>query len=122
MAVFLIPALGLLALLTRRRGGLARPEAIPLALLVLVIAQLVAGPLLNTAYRREEAAADWAALEATREPETDKSVMRQLARKSLSDPDPPGWVDALFGTHPSIMERIAIAQAWEGGARLGGDP
>lgn len=122
MALFLVPALGLLALLTRRRGGLAQPEAVPVALLVLVIAQLVAAPLLNSAYRREEAAADWAALEATREPETDRSVMRQLAEKSLSDPDPPGWVDALFGTHPTTMQRIAIAQAWEEGARLDGNP
>jgi len=113
MVVFLLPALGLLALLTRRRGGLARPEAVPVALLVLVIAQLVAAPLLNSAYRREEAAADWAALEATREPQTDRSLMQQLAKKSFSDPDPPGWVDALFGTHPTIMERIALSQAWE---------
>lgn len=119
MAVFLVPALGLLALLTRRRGGLARPEAIPVALLVLVIAQLVAAPLLNTAYRREEAAADWAALDATREAETDRAVMQKLARKSLSDPDPPAWVDGLFGSHPTIMERIAISQAWEERQRAG---
>ena len=113
MAVFLIPALGLLALLTRGRGGLGRPEAIPLALLVIVVTQLLAAPLMNVAYRREEAAADWAALEATREAETDRILMQKLARKSLSDPDPPAWADALFGTHPTIMQRIAIAQAWE---------
>lgn len=113
MAVFLIPALGLLALLTRRRGGLAQPEAIPVALLVLVVTQLLAAPLLNTAYRREEAAADWTALEATREPQTDRAVMQKLARKSLSDPDPPAWVQGLYGGHPTIMQRIALAQAWE---------
>lgn len=113
MAVFLLPALGLLALFTRRRGGLARPESVPLALLVLVIAQLVAAPLLNTAYRREEAAADWAALEATREADTDRKVMQQLAEKSLTDPDPPALVYGLFGTHPTIMQRIALADAWE---------
>lgn len=113
VAVFLLPALGLIALLTRRRGGLARPEAVPVALLVLVVAQLIAAPLLNTAYRREEAAADWAALDATAEPETDRSLMQNLARKSLSDPDPPGWVYGLFENHPTIMQRIAISQAWE---------
>jgi STE24 endopeptidase len=113
MALYLLPALGLVALLTRRRGGLARPESVPLALLVLVIAQLVAAPLLNTAFRREEAAADWAALEATREPATDRSLMQRLADKSLSDPDPPSWVYGLFENHPTIMQRIALAQAWE---------
>lgn len=113
IAIFLLPALGLLALLTRRRGGLARPEAVPLALLILVVAQLIATPLLNSAYRREEAAADWAALEATREPATDRAVMEQLAIKSHSDPDPPGLVSTLFEDHPTIMERIALARAWE---------
>lgn len=113
IVLYLLPALGLTALLTRRRGGLAQPEAVPVALLVLVIAQLVAAPLLNTAYRREEAAADWAALEATREPATDRALMKKLATKSLANPDPPGWIDALYGDHPTAMQRIALAQAWE---------
>jgi STE24 endopeptidase len=113
MAIYLLPVLGLLALLTRRRGGLARPEAVPVALLILVVAQLIAMPLLNSAYRREEAAADWAALEATREPATDRGVMKQLATKSLSDPEPPGLISTLFEDHPTIMERIELAQAWE---------
>lgn len=112
LALFLFPALGLTAYLTRRRGGLAQPEAIPLAILVLTVTQLIAAPLLNTAYRREEAAADWAALEATREPTAAKSAFRQLAIKSLSNPDPPSWIDGLYGSHPSMLERIAMAEAW----------
>jgi STE24 endopeptidase len=119
MALFLLPTLGLAAFVTRRRGGLARPESVPLALLVLVVAQLVAGPLLSTAFRREEAAADWAAIEATHEPETQRALMKKLAEKSLSDPDPPGWVYGLFENHPTIMQRLAIAQAWEEGAGAG---
>jgi STE24 endopeptidase len=119
MALFLLPALGLAALVTRRRGGLARPESVPLALLVLVVAQLVAAPLLNAAFRREEAAADWAAIEATHEPATQRALMQRLAEKSLADPDPPGLVYGLFENHPTIMQRIAIAQAWEEGARAG---
>jgi Zn-dependent protease with chaperone function len=113
MAVYLLPALGLIALLTRRRGGLVRPEAVPLAILVLVVAQLVATPLLNSATRRQEAAADWAALEATHDPATQRRLMQKLARKSLGDPDPPGWVYGLFENHPTIMQRIALADAWE---------
>jgi len=113
MALFLLPALGLAALLTRRRGGLARPESVPLALLVLVVAQLLAAPLLNVAQRREEAAADWAAIEATGEPAVKRSLMQKLAQKGLADPDPPGWVYGLFEDHPTIMQRIALVQAWE---------
>jgi STE24 endopeptidase len=117
LTLFLLPTWGLTALLTRRRGGLAQPEAIPLALLILVSIQFLATPILNVAYRREEAAADWAALQATREPATGKAVMRKLATESLSDPDPAGWVSALYENHPSIMRRIEMAEAWEEGQR-----
>jgi STE24 endopeptidase len=113
LGLFLIPALGLIALFTRRRGGMAQPEAVPVALLVLVVVQLVAAPAMNVVTRRQEAAADWAALEATRDPAAGREVMRQLAIQSLSDPDPPSWVYGLYEDHPTIMQRIAMAQAWE---------
>lgn len=113
LALVLFPTLGLVALATRRRGGLARPEAVPIALLVLVVLQLASAPLLNIVTRRQEAAADWAALEATHEPAADRAAMRQLAKRSLSDPDPPAWDYVLFQTHPTTMQRIALAEAWE---------
>jgi STE24 endopeptidase len=113
LALFLLPTWGLIAYFTRRRGGLARPEAVPIALLVLVVAQLVATPLLNIAFRRQEAAADWAALQATHEPATMRAVMQKLSTKSLSNPDPPSWIYGLYQDHPTIMQRIAMADAWE---------
>ena len=114
LALFLIPTLGLIAFFTRRRGGMAQPEAVPIALLVLVMAQLLAAPALNVVSRRREAAADWAALNATRDPGSDRAVMRQLALKSLSNPDPPSWLYVLDEDHPTIMQRIGMADAWEG--------
>lgn len=113
VALFLIPAWGLVALLTRRRGGLANPEAVPIALLALVALQLLATPLMNVVTRRQEAAADWAALTATRDPTNQRALMRRLAIKSLSDPNPPSWAYGLYDTHPTIMQRIAMAYAWE---------
>jgi STE24 endopeptidase len=113
LALFLIPATALVALLTRSRGGLARPEAVPVAILVMVALQLLTTPLFNIVTRRQEAAADWAALNATHEPATDRSLMRRLATTSLSAPDPPGWAYALYGTHPTAMQRIAMAYAWD---------
>lgn len=113
LALFLVPALALTALLTRRRGGLAQPEAIPVALLVLVVLQLAATPLFNVASRRQEAAADWAALEATQDPAAARGLIRQLATESLSNPDPPFWVSGIYGSHPTMMDRIAMAYAWE---------
>jgi STE24 endopeptidase len=112
LALFLIPTLALIAFSTRRRGGLSQPEAVPVALLVLVALQLVAAPALNTVTRRQEAAADWAALQATRDPAATREAMRRLATKSLSDPDPPSWMYFLHNDHPTIMQRIEMAEAW----------
>jgi STE24 endopeptidase len=121
LALFLIPATALIARLTRRRGGLARPEAVPVALFVLVALQLLAMPLFNMVSRRDEAAADWSALVATREPATDRALMHRLGITSLSAPDPPGWAYALYATHPTVMQRIAMAYAWEERSLPAGD-
>jgi len=40
-------------------------------------------------------------------------VQHQLARTNLSDPDPPGVFSWLFGTHPSTVDRIGAALAYE---------
>ncbi|MGE5281846.1 MAG: M48 family metalloprotease [Chloroflexota bacterium] len=112
-ALFLIPAWALIALLTGSRGGLARPEAVPLAILILVALQLLATPLFNVVSRHVEAAADWAALNATREPAVQRAAMRKLATTSLSDPEPPGWAQLLYGTHPTTMQRLELVRAWE---------
>ncbi len=112
-ALFLIPATALIALTTRPRGGLARPEAVPVALLVLVALQLLTTPLSNVVSRRVEAAADWTALEATHDPAADRALLRKLGTTSRSDPDPPGWAYVLYENHPTIMQRIAMSYAWE---------
>jgi STE24 endopeptidase len=122
LALFLIPATALIALLTRSRGGLARPEAVPIAILVMVALQLLATPLFNIVSRRQEAAADWSALNATHEPATDRALMRRLTTTSLGAPDPPDWAYALYGTHPSAMQRIAMAYAWEEQSGRAGAP
>jgi STE24 endopeptidase len=113
LALFLVPATALVELLTRRRGGMARPEAVPLALLVLIAFQLLTTPMFNLVSRRVEASADWSALEATREPAATRSMFRHLGTTSHSSPDPPAWSSLLFGSHPPIIERIGMTYAWE---------
>jgi STE24 endopeptidase len=113
LALFLLPATGLIELLTRRRGGLARPEAVPVALLVLVGLQLLATPMFNLVSRRAEASADWSALEATHEPQAARAAFRRLSTTSHNSPDPPAWSQLLYGTHPTIMQRIEMTYAWE---------
>ena len=113
LALLLLPVTGLIVVMTRRRGGLARPEAVPLALLVLVGISVVAQPLQNVVTRRIEAEADWSALQATRDPAAARSLFRDLATTSLTDPDPPAWSYVLNEDHPTIMQRIAMADAWQ---------
>jgi STE24 endopeptidase len=115
LVLFLLPATALVALVTRRRGGLGRPEAVPLALLVFVVLQLVTLPLWTLVSRHEETEADWSALQATREPATARALFEKLATTSLADPDPPAWAYVLYGDHPTIAQRIALTEAWEAG-------
>ena len=113
LALFLIPATALIELLTRRRGGLVRPEAVPMALLVLIALQLLATPMFNLVTRRAEVSADWSSLEATHEPRAARAMFRKLSTTSHSSPDPPGWTQLLYGSHPTIMQRIEMTYEWE---------
>ena len=112
-ALFAIPGTWLLMRATRRRGGMGTPEAVPLALLVVAVLQLTAAPLSNTISRRMEAEADWKALEVTRDPAALEGVMRNFSSTSLEDPDPPLWTQLMLGTHPTLADRVAMAQAWQ---------
>ena len=111
-ALVILPTALLVALVTRRRGGLRAAEAVPLALFAVVVLNLVSSPLQNAASRRYEAEADWSALNATRDPEAVEGLWRTFTERALSDPDPPGWWQLLYGSHPSGKERVQMARAW----------
>jgi len=111
-ALFSVPGAWILMRTTRRRGGMGAPEAIPLALLVVVVFQLVTTPLANTISRRMEAEADWKALQVTRDPASLEGLMVGFSETGLGDPDPPAWTQLVFGTHPSLADRVAMARAW----------
>jgi STE24 endopeptidase len=112
-AVIALPVAFTIALVTRRRGGMRAPEAVPLALFALVVLQLVITPAQNAVVRHLEGEADWVALGTTCRPQAARDSLARLARKSLSDPDPPAWSTFLLDTHPPIVDRIAMASAWE---------
>jgi STE24 endopeptidase len=95
------------------RGGLQRPEAVPVALLAVLCLELALLPATNAVSRRYEAEADWEALEATGDPASSQTLTLRLTRASLADPDPPPWAYVLRRTHPTAMQRIAMAKAWE---------
>jgi STE24 endopeptidase len=113
LLLFLLPATALVALFTRRRGGLARPEAVPVALFVFLLLQLLSTPLTNIVSRHDEAEADWSALRATRDPAAARSLFVKLAKTSLANPNPPAWSYVLDDDHPTIVQRIAMVDAWQ---------
>jgi STE24 endopeptidase len=106
-----VPAAYVVARVTRRRGGLGRPAAVPLALLAVAVIQLALLPATNAISRRYEAEADWLALRATDDPRAFAALTRKLARASLAQPNPPRWARLLYETHPSPLERIAMSRA-----------
>jgi STE24 endopeptidase len=111
-ALLIVPGALAVALATRRRGGLANPASVPLALLVIVVLSLLSSPFQSASSRRYEAEADWAALEATRDPRAVESRERRFTEEGLADPDPPGWFAFLFDSHPTGLDRIAMAREW----------
>jgi STE24 endopeptidase len=112
MALLALPIALVVALATRRRGGLYEPTAVPLAILIVAVLLFLLLPLQNAFSRRLESEADWVALQTTHDPAAMTDLFRRLGRLSLAEPNPPAWDDALFGDHPSIIRRIEMARAW----------
>jgi STE24 endopeptidase len=112
-ALFAFPGAFLIARATRRRGGMRLPEAVPLSLLVLVALSFLALPLQNVIIRHLEREADWVALETTEDPSAARALFHRFTTTALADPSPPTWAYVLRQTHPTIAQRIAMAEAWE---------
>ena len=111
-ALVAVPGTFLIALATRRRGSLADAQAVPLALFVFVALNIAAQPLTNLVSRRLEAEADWVALETTRDPDAARALFRDFTRFARADPSPPAWATLLFDNHPTMLDRIRMAEAW----------
>jgi len=118
-ALFAFPGAYLIARITRRRGGMREPEAVPLALLVLVVLSFLALPFNNMVTRHMEAEADWAALETTENPAAAKRLFGGFSTELYADPEPPAWAYVLMETHPTVIQRIEMAEAWNDRQRGG---
>ena len=112
-ALVVLPTLWIVAVATRRRGGMADPANLPLAILVLAIVGLLTLPLQNAVSRRYEAEADWRALNATRDPAAAKRLFEGFAQTSLEQPNPPLLDYLWLENHPTLMQRIVMAQRWQ---------
>jgi STE24 endopeptidase len=88
------------------------PTALPAIALAVSLVSLALGSASNVVSRQVEARADAFSLGLTRDPAALIALQRELAERNISDPDPPALLQALFGTHPTTVERIGIGEAW----------
>jgi STE24 endopeptidase len=112
MALLALPIALIVALATRRRGGLFEPASVPLAIFVVALLLFLTLPLQTAFTRRLETEADWVALNTTHAPGAMTHLFERLGKLSRAEPDPPGWDQFIFGDHPTIIDRIAMAKAW----------
>lgn len=101
--------------LLRRSGadGPGDPRVIALVLLLAGVGTLLLGPVTNVVSRKVEARADVHSLGLTCDAATFVDSQRRLATTNLSDLDPNPLAYALFATHPSSPQRIALAREHE---------
>jgi STE24 endopeptidase len=88
------------------------PRVIPLLLFLVALSTLLFAPATNLMSRRIEARADVHSLDVTRDVPTFIESEQRLARTNLSDLEPNAFLYAMFATHPSSPQRIALAREW----------
>ena len=99
-------------LLTRAGAdGPGDPRVVALVLALVAAGTLLAAPAVDLFSRRVEARADLHSLQLTGDVETFVAVQRRLAVTNLADLRPSPVLVALFATHPTVPERLALAEA-----------
>jgi STE24 endopeptidase len=94
------------------RGRAAGPVVLPAAALSIALVSFVLNIPGNALSRQVERSADGHALDLDGNPAAFIAVERKLALQNLGDPDPPGWLQLVFGTHPKTVDRIGYALSW----------
>ena len=114
LALIAPPGMLLVQRLTERMAPGARGAdlvpALALAFAVVAFGGQIAG---NYVSREVEARADAYALRLTDDPDAFIGLEKRLTIQNISDPDPPELLQALFGTHPTTLERLGYAEAYE---------
>lgn len=109
-AAFAVAVLGLLVGRERMREA----AAVPLVMALFAVGSQLASPVENGISRRIETRADVDALKATGDPVAFSEVQKMLALRSLADPTPPAWSQLWWGSHPTVLERLALASGVRG--------
>ena len=109
MAAAVLAVAVLWAVLGTRIG---QPRTLPEALLLLFALEVAAAPALSWLSRRFERVADRCSLDLTEEPAAFARAHVELARRNLSDLEPPRLVYLFLFSHPTPPERLALGRTW----------
>jgi STE24 endopeptidase len=121
--LLIVAPFGMLAV-ARLGERMTREGASPVPAVALAIALLVPAMTMisNQLSRDVEARADRFSMQLTHDPQGLIDFQRRIAIQNVSDPDPPGWVSFLLGTHPTAVQRIGQAVAVSRQSPGGGSP
>jgi STE24 endopeptidase len=95
----------------------AGPRTLPAVALAAMLVGMPVTAVANQLSRRIEARTDAFALKLTNAPEPFIGFERRITVQNVAEPDPPGWAELLFGTHPTTLQRIGAAVAFRDRAR-----
>jgi STE24 endopeptidase len=113
VAPFGMLAVALLGERLAPRGALGTAAAVPAVVLSVALIAPAITVVSNQLSRAVEARADAFSLELTDEPKSLISFQRRIALQNVADPQPPALAHFLLGTHPTTMQRIGAALAFE---------
>jgi len=105
-----------IARLARTMNAPADGRALPAVALAAGIVATPFGMVANFFSRRMERRADAFAMGLIGDPRTQIAVQRSLCVRNVAEPEPPRWVRIVFGSHPTTLERIAMAEAKASGS------
>jgi STE24 endopeptidase len=95
-----------------RTGRAAGPVVLPAAALSIALVSFALNIPGNALSRQVERSSDGHALNLDGDPAAFIAVERRLVVQNVADPDPPEWLQILFGTHPKTVDRIGYALTW----------
>jgi STE24 endopeptidase len=91
-------------------------NSLPAVVLASGLISLPVGVVTNGLSRAVERRADRFALDLVGDPRAQISFQRGICVRNVAEPEPPRWVQLLYGTHPTTLERIAMAEASASGS------
>jgi STE24 endopeptidase len=100
-------------------SSLGTAAAVPGTVLAIALVTPAITAISNQLSRAVETRADSFSLGLTRDPESMIEFQKRITVQNVGDPEPPPAVHFLLGTHPTTMQRIGLALAFERELRRG---